>query len=345
MSGIMAAAGAAAQPVKLPKKVRVVLIGLQGHPTEITNPLANLPDVELAAIVDRNQKAAGGARRRAPNAKLYTDYRQALDKEKPDIVAVCNAADDRAPAILEAIDRKMHWIAEKPIANTMDELLKIRHEVSQTKLQYSMLLPMRFDSPYLALKQIVDSGQLGEIGQISSQKSYKAGSRDEWMRNRKSYGGTIHWIGIHMIDLMRFTSGREFVEAFSFQGQVAPTPGIGEMENTTGTVFRLDNGGVATLHMDYYRPEASKTHGDDRLRLAGSKGVAEYMEATGVTLIGPKKKKKIADLPAPRSVFVDFLEGLYNGKKRMLSQADVFRTSEIAIRARDGAEKGQVVKV
>jgi predicted dehydrogenase len=341
----MAASRAVRAAVKLPKRVRVVLIGLQGHPTEILNPLSDLPDVELVGIVDRNQKAAAGAQKKAPKARLYTDYRQALDREKPDVVAVCNAADERAPAILAAIDRKMHWIAEKPIANSMDELLKIRHEVTQARLQYSMLLPMRFDSPYLALRQIVESGQLGEIGQISSQKSYKAGDRDAWMKKRKSYGGTIAWIGIHMIDLMRFTSGREFQEAFSFQGQVAPTPGIGEMENTTGTVFRMDNGGVATLHMDYYRPEASKTHGDDRLRLAGSKGVAEYMEATGVTLIGPKGLESIRELPARRSVFVDFLEGLYAGKKRMLSQADVFRTSEIALRARDGAEKGQVVKV
>lgn len=71
------------------------------------------------------------------------------------------------------------------------------------------------------------------------------------MKKQDTYGGTIPWIGIHMIDLMRFTSGREMTEAFGYRAQIKAPAGIGEMENTTGSVFRLDNQGVAMLHMDW----------------------------------------------------------------------------------------------
>jgi predicted dehydrogenase len=270
-----------------------------------------------------------------------------LDKEKPDLVAICNAGGPpRVEVILEATRRGLPWIAEKPLANDRAGLDRVRAALKKNPVPFSMLLPMRFDPSYRALHDLARSGQLGEIGQISSQKSYKSGDRPEWMRNPVTYGGTIAWIGIHMIDLMRYTSGREFVEAFSFQSQVAAPAGIGRMENTTGTVFRMDNGGVATLHMDYYRPDSAVTHGDDRLRLAGSKGVAEYMEATGVTLIAEgRKPERLTNLPPRGSVFLDFVESLYLGRKSDLTSGSIFRNCEATIAAQESARLGRPVKI
>src|SRR5262249_57836067 len=118
-----------------------------------------------------------------------------------------------------------------------------------------------------AMKQVVESGEIGEIGQIDAQKSYKLGERSPWMLKRSSYGGSIPYIGVHMVDLMRWISGREFLEAVSLQDHIG-YPEYGQMENTTGTLFRLDNGGVAVLPMDYLRPSIADTHRDDRLRVA-----------------------------------------------------------------------------
>ncbi|MBA3973991.1 MAG: hypothetical protein C0504_07205 [Candidatus Solibacter sp.] len=334
--------------LKLPRTIRVAMIGLQGHPGEILGPAARMPDIEICALHEPDAGARNSALRRGPasKAKVYENWIEMLDREKPDIAAIGNPADERARAVLESTKRGIPWIAEKPIANTLAELKEIREAVAKQRVGCSMLLPMRFSPQFLALKQIVDSGALGEVAQISAQKSYKAGNRAAWMKSRKTYGGTIHWIGIHMIDLMRWTSGREFTEVMSMQGQVGAGPGIGEMENTTATMFRLDNKGVGTLHMDYYRPDTAPTHGDDRLRLAGPKGVAEYMASTGVTLIeAGKPAQVITDLPAAGSVFLDFLRALYMGGTQALTRADVFRTTEIAILARDSAEAGRAMKL
>src|SRR3954469_1642273 len=109
-----------------------------------------------------------------------------------------------------------------------------------------------------------------------------------------------------MIDLMRYTSGREFTEAVGLQTHIG-FPELGEMENVTASIFKLDNGGLATLRMDYLRTESAATHGDDRLRLAGTKGVAEYQESTGVTLMTTSQKPQVIEsLPKRQSVFIDF---------------------------------------
>lgn len=339
---------AAQAQLKLPKKIRVAMVGLQGHPGEILGPAAKMPDIEICALHEPDAGARNSALRRGPasRAKVYDNWIEMLDREKPDIAAIGNPADERARAVLESTKRGIAWIAEKPIADTMAELTAIKEAVAKQKVGFSMLLPMRFSPQFLALKQIVESGALGEVAQISAQKSYKAGNRPAWMKSRKTYGGTIHWIGIHMIDLMRWTSGREFTEVMSMQGQVGATPGIGAMENTTATIFRLDNKGVGTLHMDYYRPESAATHGDDRLRLAGPKGVAEYMASAGVTLIeAGKQARTITELPEAGSVFLDFLQALHMGGTQSLTHEDVFRTTEIAIIARDSAEAGRTMKL
>lgn len=343
----LALAPAAVSAIKLPSKVRLGLLDLEGHASEVIKPLEQLPDVEVVAIAHPNAatvKKQMAANPRLAAAKHYTDYRRMLDSEKLDMVSVCNPNGPRAQAILACLERKVHIIAEKPLALTRSDLEKIRKSLAAAGTKLSTLLPMRFDSSYMALHKYAP--EIGEIINITSQKSYKAGNRVAWMKKQETYGGTIPWIGIHMIDLMRFTSRREMTEAFSYRAQIGAPPGIGEMENTTGSLFRLDNGGVATLHMDYCRPESASTHGDDRLRLAGTKGVLEYMAATGVTLMAEGKKPEvIRDLPAKQSVFLDFLDHVYNNKPTLLPFEDIYRANLVTIAAQEAAVSGRVTKV
>src|SRR5262249_22005634 len=304
-------AAAAVPALRLPKKIRIGIAGMEGHMGEILGPIEALPDVELLAAADAY---AAKMAKLAPSVRRYSDYRQMLDKERLDIVGIGGSNGGRAAVILECASRKLHVASEKPLATDNRDLDRIKESVRRNGVQLTMLLPMRFSPPYLAMKQVMESGVIGEAAQICGQKSYKLGERPEWQLHRASYGGTIPFIGVHMVDLMRYISGRELVEAVSFQSHVG-YPAYGQMENTTGTVFRLDNGGVAALHMDFLRPASAPTHGDDRLRIAGVKGVVEYQAATGVTVIsGNEKPRTVTDLPANRSLFLDFLDSVYNGK-------------------------------
>jgi len=342
-----ASQAAAQEAVRLPRKVRLAVIGLEGHIGEMIEQMDRLPDVELGAIQDRDpklrQQVAGG--RHAANARQYGDWHELLAREELDMAGICGSNGERAEIIVACARRKLHIVAEKPLAITTGELERVKQAVAENGIRLTMLIEMRFTPQYRALKQIVDSGDIGEVAQMAAQKSYKLGERAEWMRHRATYGGTIPYIAIHMVDLMRFTSGRELVEAASFQGRVGH-PELRDMENTTATIFRLDNGGTAALHMDYLRPDTAKSWGDDRLRLAGTRGVAEYQEATGVTVItGDRPTRQIHDLPPGGSLFVDFLESVYHGRPPGLSLADIYRVNEIVLGARDSADRGAIVRL
>ncbi len=334
-----------APTVRLPRRVRLALIGFAGHTGEVLRPLPRLPDVELVAVADPDPEALERFGRGEPyrGARRYQDYRKMLAAENIDVAGVCTPNGTRAAAVLACLDRGLHVAAEKPLALTRPDLERIRQTLGGRDLRLTMLLPMRFAGPYLALKEVVAAGEIGEVCQASSQKSYKAGQRPAWMRNRETYGGTIPWIGIHMIDLMRWVSGREYTEVFSYKTHIG-FPEIGDMENVTGSLFRLDNTGIATLRMDYLRPSTASTHGDARLRLAGTKGVAEYLEATGVTVIsssgGPRR---LENLPADRSLFVDFIESIYLGKPHAIPVEDVFRITDVTIAAEESAVEHRAV--
>jgi predicted dehydrogenase len=282
--------------------------------------------------------------RHGSRARLYSDWRELLDRETPDIAAVCGTNGERAEIIIECAKRKLHVVAEKPLAIETGDLDRIKAAVADNGIRLTMLIPMRFEAQYRALKQIVDSGEIGDVAQISAQKSYKLGERAGWMRHRATYGGTIPYIAVHMVDLMRWTSGRELVEVCSFHGRVGH-PELQDMENTTASIFRLDNGGTAALHMDYLRPDTAPTWGDDRLRLAGTGGVAEFQESAGVTLVtGKRPPRQIQDLPPSRSLFVDFLQSVYHSKPSGLSLEDIYRVNEIVLAARGAADHHQILK-
>lgn len=323
-----AALWAAQSELALPKRVRIVIIGTEGHPSEITEPAPRIRGLEIAAHVKGN-----------------ADYRPVLDREKPDLVAVCNADGPRAAAIKECVRRGLPFIAEKPFAIHRPDFDEIRAGVEKARLKHSMLLPLRFTPWFQALHELGQGGALGTIAQIGGQKSYRKGADVGWRNKKETFSGTIPWVGIHMVDLMRWTSGRDFTEAAAMQAHLG-MPELGDRDNAAAILFRMDNGGLATLRIDYLRPDSAATHADDRLRLAGTEGIAEYQEQTGVTLMKVgEKPRRLETLPPAKSLFVEFLKALYLGGADPISAADIVRANVICLRAREAAETGRLLKL
>src|SRR5207249_5088681 len=75
---------------------------------------------------------------------------------------------------------------------------------------------------FRAARQAVQQGAIGEPILISSQKSYKYGAKRPWFyRERKTYGGTIPWVGIHALDYMEWVSGQKYTHVAAYEGNKA----------------------------------------------------------------------------------------------------------------------------
>jgi predicted dehydrogenase len=344
------AAGRTAFGGPLGSRVRVGLIGTDGHTGVILGSIPRLSGVELTAFAKSrpDDDASGMKRNRAftDKTRIYDRYEEMLEKEELDIVAVCLPYYRNAGASIAAAKKGINIVSEKPVATTLKDLEALKKAVQRAGVRLTSMMNMRCGAPYRAARKAVLGGAIGEPILVTSQKSYKFGAERPWFyKESDKYGGTIPWVGIHAIDYMRWTTGREYVSVTAWQGNKAH-PAYPGCEDHAGVLFKLDNGGTAMSNLDYLRPEAAPTHGDDRLRIAGSEGVVEVMGAEGrAFVITPTREPYDLELPGRIDFFGDYLAELRGEGEHLISQDDAFRLTEVCLKARNTAGTGKWMEV
>ena len=119
------------------------------------------------------------------------------------------------------------------------------------------------------------AGDIGDPVLSFSQKTYKwQKTPPDYYRSRKTFPGLAPWVGIHAFDWLHWILGDVFTEVQGREGTTA-RPDYPACGSHAAFVLTMANGGVASVTLDYLRPETAATHGDERLRIAGSRGVVE----------------------------------------------------------------------
>lgn len=324
----------------------IAFIGMKGHESVVIEALPQHPELTIAAVADDNPEAL----RRVPDlpgataeTRAYDDYRELLANHEPDIVVEAGTDRDRAEVVTSCAERGIHVICEKPLAINLEGLEQVQQAVERSGAQLSMLVTMRCDPQYLALREAVRQGLVGDVCQGGGQKSYRLGQRPAWQKSRETFSGIIPFVGIHVMDLFRWATGREYTEVMAYASN-AGHPDVGEMEDNACVLARLDNGGTAAFRLDYCRPGAAPTHGDDRLRVAGNLGVVEVQEEV-TTLITQEEVPQELDLPEPVPFFADYLDALRERREPFIPFADCVQITEVVLRAREAAESGRPVRL
>jgi predicted dehydrogenase len=332
------------------RPLRVALAGQDGHTGIVLDSLVNLPNAILVGFSKSRPQDDTAEFQQHPafgrHTQIYHDYHEMIEKEEIDCLAACMPYYQNAEVSIHAARKGIHVVSEKPAATTIEELVELEAVVRRAGIHYSILLNMRAMPIFQAARSAILEGKVGEPVLLDSQKSYKFGPSRPWFyRERKTYGGTIPWVGIHCIDYMRWVSGQEYAEVAAHHGNKAhpESPGC---EDHAGALFRLANGGTAVCHLDYLRPEAASGHGDDRLRIAGKEGVLEVMEKDDrVTVISNSGKSGQLPLPSPVDFFSSFVSELRGEGKHIVESADAFRITRVVLLARQAADTGSWMKL
>ncbi|MFO0810467.1 MAG: Gfo/Idh/MocA family oxidoreductase [Gemmataceae bacterium] len=239
--------------------MKLGLIGLKGHQSAVLGGMKQLGGWEIAGISDGDRAAAERFQKREPLAKdaiVFDDWRRLLDHTKLDCVCLCDENGVRGEQLVALAKLGVHVVSEKPLTTTLDDLAKVRAAWAKSAGRLTMLLTMRHEPKYPEARRLVKSGVIGEPVLVTSQKSYQLDARAEWFRSRQRLGGTIPYIGIHPIDLMRWVTGLEYTHAAAFHGQQGHRDVMGETESQASVLLKLSNGGSATARLDYLRPKA-----------------------------------------------------------------------------------------
>ena len=203
----------------------------------------DIDNVELVAIADHDAEGLADAGERLGVSRLYRDYRQMLETEKPDFVSIAPSwVTERVPMIEAAAAAGCHIYCEKPVAGSLAEVDAIVAACQSAKVKMGVAHQWRAMLPIQKLIKDVKAGKFGKLLRVRTRpKDDSRGGGEELL---------LH--GTHLFDLMmaftgepRWVSGhvsvddRDATTDDTGQGNAPVGPIIGD---SISAVFGFDNG-------------------------------------------------------------------------------------------------------
>ncbi len=329
--------------------MKLALAGGYGHCNALIKSASKCADVEFVAAArwgdDDPLKFTTLTDIVSHDLPIYDDYRKMLDEVEPDIVGVFMPLYRIAEVSTAAAERGCHIVSEKPLATTLEDLTALREAVAKSKVRIAAHMGMRADPSYLAVRRLIAAGRIGRPVLAGAQKSYPFKKRDDFYKQRRTYGGSIPWQAIHALDFISYCTGEDYTRVAAMHSNRTRSTHPG-MEDNGGILLELVGGGHAVIWFDYLRPWSDgvqRKHGDDRLRVAGSEGIVEVVaEGTKVNLMTPTDLQDVP-LPPAENLFASFVESVKGTGQCLISPQESFRITEVALKARQAADTGTII--
>lgn len=326
--------------------MKIAIVGCCGHYHAVLRSVDLRSDLELVSFScgtkEENCESFLKGNVDKYGLAVYDNYIEMLDAAKPDIVVASSQFSVNSTISREAMKRGMHCYCEKPAALNLADLELLRNTYEKSGVQFAAMLELRCNPAFQTAYRKIKEGVIGEVLMVTSQKSYKLGQRADFYKKRETYGGTIPWVGIHCIDWVRWLSGKEILSVQAYH-DTRYNSGHEELETTALCLFELQGGGFASSNIDYLRPSAAKSHGDDRARVAGSKGVIEV--TGGKAYIIDAEGERELPLVETANLFNEFVDQIQGKGLCSVSAEDSFRMTEIVLKARQSADEGRKILI
>jgi len=319
--------------------MRLAFIGGFGHHylrAAITDPSCGIDQPVAIAGDGHDNSRAHSFAATIPGARWYTDALDMFDQFRPHAVSIGSVYGFNSDLAALALERDIPVVSDKPIAANWDQFHRLQTLTRDPRRVIVTEFDFRCRPEFIAARQAVAAGLLGDIALAVAQKSYRFNTRPDWYKDRRSYSGTLMWIASHGVDVIPFTTGHRFRRVTGVQGNLS-RPELGSFEDHCVVVFQLDNGGSAVVHADFLRPAKAASHGDDRLRLAGTKGVLEVRDDRCRLTTHDQPEKDITDMGVTKPLHVELLAAL-EGRSERYGTASSMETAEILLHTRDALD-------
>ena len=155
------------------KKVRVGIIGTGWIADSHIIALKKQPDVEIVAGADiiPGKAAAFFAKHGVEGVKCdYKDGEEMVNDKSLalDAVSICTYNRQHAPCAIQALNAGVHVLLEKPFTVTLDEAVEVMRAEKKSGKVLSIGFQPRLDDNMIMVKDVVQSGVLGQIYYIQT---------------------------------------------------------------------------------------------------------------------------------------------------------------------------------
>lgn len=199
--------------------VKIAIIGTGGMAKGHARAFQAIKDVEIVACCDILEDRAKGFAEQFKIKTWYTDYKKMLDNEKLDGVSIVSIDATHAEISIEALNRKIPVICEKPMAVTVAEAKKMIAASKKAKVINMINFSKRNSSAIQLAKKMIVEGTIGKIMHVDAQYLQSWLSTKHWgdwrkesawlwrLSKKHGSGGVLGDIGCHIYDLAGYLCG------------------------------------------------------------------------------------------------------------------------------------------
>ena len=189
-----------------------------------------------------------------PNAGIYSSVDELIEKEDFDVACVVLLPRDVPDALLKLANAGKHFYVDKQFARKSEDLVDVVKSVRDNGVTTFIGYPWRYHPAAQDLRDMVDRGLMGRPLSVEARQIFDVMNPEKALqpvhRVDTASGGSLHYVGCHILDTMRFLVGGEVraVQAIAGRPSGFMEPG---MEEAAMLALEYDNGALGTLHCGY----------------------------------------------------------------------------------------------
>lgn len=238
-------------------KIKWGVIGCGGIADRRTLPGMMLADnAELIAVMDKNPESAARCKEKYGAKYAFTNEADLLALDEIQAVYIASPVFAHKEQAFAAAKAGKDILIEKPVGMTSEEAEEIAAYCEEQGVKLGVGFMMRFHAYHQAMKELVQSGKIGEIVSARAQLTCWYPEMENCWRQEKrlSGGGAMMDMGVHCIDLIRYITGLEVKEAAGICGnQIFKY----DVEDAGAVIMRLENGAIAYVDANFNIPDAA----------------------------------------------------------------------------------------
>ncbi|MDY3815626.1 MAG: Gfo/Idh/MocA family oxidoreductase [Candidatus Limiplasma sp.] len=194
-------------------------------PNHIAAVMNNAGALDLRAVCDpvperMEAVLAPLPEQRRAQVRRYTDYRQMLEKERPELCAVATGSGWHAAVGLDVLRAGSHVIIEKPLALSLVDARSLIAEADRQGLKLCACHQNRFNKSIQKIRDAVEQGRFGRMLHGAAHIRWNRGpgyyQQAPWRGTWAQDGGALMNQCIHNIDLLRWMMGDEVTEVMAY---------------------------------------------------------------------------------------------------------------------------------
>ena len=179
---------------------RVAVIGYGGQGAWHCAQIMKSDVVELAGTYDIKEERRQVAKQN--DIFVYNSNEEIFLDKNVDIVVVATPNDVHENLVISALKSGHHVICEKPVAVSVAEFDHMVGAQNKSGKLLSVHQNRRWDTDFLGVKNLIESGEIGDVIRIESRVHGSRGIPGDWRCEKRFGGGMILDWGVHLIDQM-----------------------------------------------------------------------------------------------------------------------------------------------